>query len=620
MVPMRVRRTRYIIIAVVLCLLIWQTHRSSWIPDPYDSSISEHFQTELQMNHGENIPKIEAVRSSFDWASVEFAYPPAKEPTLPTKIANKKGQTKALPKVQHKFKKESAHARDIRRKRQGEVKKVFKKAWASYRRFAWGKDALKPISGDFVDQFSGWAATLVDSLDTLWIMGLKDEFYEAVSAVAKINFGNSTGHSVNTFETNIRYLGGLIAAYDLSGQKALLVKAVEVGDLLYAGFNTPNNMPVDMIPFQAAKGGQGLQCEQSVVSASPGTISLEFTRLSQITGDNKYYAAVSKISNLLYREQNHTRLPGMWPMFISMASEDVISGNVFTIGGNADSLYEYLPKTHFLLGGLDSKYETMSRVFMNTAADHLFFRPMLPPERDADILVSGNVDIDADGIPVLDPESEHLSCFIGGLFALGGKLLQNETHVAMGEKLARGCAYAYHAMPTGMMPERYNMIICPSGKLAAKCPWNKQAWEEGIAKRSEYRPHLPQGYTTAKDPRYILRPEAIESVFVLYRITGKAEWQDHAWSMFEAVANGTATEYANAAVLDVTLPASEQGIQPEDKWKGDGVPGLKKEDYMESFWLAETLKYFYLVFSAPDLVSLDEWVLNTEAHPFRLHH
>jgi mannosyl-oligosaccharide alpha-1,2-mannosidase len=44
---------------------------------------------------------------------------------------------------------------------------------------------------------------------------------------------------------------------------------------------------------------------------------------------------------------------------------------------------------------------------------------------------------------------------------------------------------------------------------------------------------------------------------------------------------------------------------------------LLQEDYMESFWLAETLKYFYLVFSPPDLISLDDYVLNTEAHPFR---
>ena len=205
-------------------------------------------------------------------------------------------------------------------------------------------------------------------------------------------------------------------------------------------------------------------------------------------------------------------------------------------------------------------YEKMSRPFMETARKYLFFRPMLPDE--ADILISGNVDVDNDGNPSLDPESEHLSCFIGGLFALGGRIFENEGYVKIGEKLARGCMYAYSAMPTGMMPERYNMVICKDYK---DCPWDEELWDEQKAKRVQYLPHLPKGFTTAKDPRYILRPEAIESVFVLYRITGKSDFQEAAWDMFQAIAKGTETPYANAAVLDVTKKADK----------------LPQEDYME---------------------------------------
>ncbi|KAK8930092.1 Mannosyl-oligosaccharide 1,2-alpha-mannosidase MNS1 [Metarhizium anisopliae] len=106
--------------------------------------------------------------------------------------------------------------------------------------------------------------------------------------------------------------------------------------------------------------------------------------------------------------------------------------------------------------------------------------------------------------------------------------------------------------------------------------------------------------------RYIRRPEAIESVFYLYRITGaKAFFKDTAWDMFTAINNGTRTDYANAAVLDVIVARYP----------------LPKMDSMEaslSFWLAKTLKYFYLVFSTPDVISLDEDVLNTEAHHFRI--
>jgi mannosyl-oligosaccharide alpha-1,2-mannosidase len=545
------------------------------------------------MNDPAGFPNITTKKSSFDWSSVDFTYPPKLTPKLPAPVAKR-------PRIQHRFKADSKDVAAIQNQRRKKVKKAFGRSWASYKRRAWMKDALKPISGDFVDQFSGWAATLVDSLDTLWIMGLRDEFYEAVEAVATIDFGISTTTTVNTFETCIRYLGGLLAAYDLSGHDALKEKAIEVGDLLYAGFNTENRMPVDFIDFDVAKNGSGLTVEPHVVSASPGTITLEFSRLSQITGDDKYYAAVSQVMDVFHHGQNDTKLPGMWPMYVSMAGKDVVSGHQFSIGGNADSLYEYLPKAHALLGSADAssqKYEAMARTFMDTAIRSLFFQPMIP--EGYDILISGNCDVLENG-PHLDPESEHLSCFIGGLYALGGRLFDSKEYLDIGAKLARGCAYAYRSFPTGMMPERYNMAMCPGSDRFAYCPWNETHFAAEASKRPEYKSHLPKGFTTAKDPRYILRPEAIESVFILWRITGDSWWREVAWDMFEAVAKATETPYANAAVLDVTVLGSE------------------KEDYMESFWLAETLKYFYLCFADTDLISLDEFVLNTEAHPFRL--
>jgi mannosyl-oligosaccharide alpha-1,2-mannosidase len=84
----------------------------------------------------------------------------------------------------------------------------------------------------------------------------------------------------------------------------------------------------------------------------------------------------------------------------------------------------------------------------------------------------------------------------------------------------------------------------------------------------------------------------------MYRITGDVHWREVGWHMFLAVDRHTSTKYGNSAIDDVTKLA----------------PTLNDE--MESFWLAETLKYFYLLFETEDVVSLDKWVLNTEAHPF----
>jgi mannosyl-oligosaccharide alpha-1,2-mannosidase len=95
------------------------------------------------------------------------------------------------------------------------------------------------------------------------------------------------------------------------------------------------------------------------------------------------------------------------------------------------------------------------------------------------------------------------------------------------------------------------------------------------------------------------RPEAIESVWYMYRITGDSTWQDKGWNMFTSIINATSTVYGHSAIMDVTRDTPYQ------------------VDEMESFWLAETLKYFYLLYSPPNIISLDEWVLNTEAHPFK---
>jgi mannosyl-oligosaccharide alpha-1,2-mannosidase len=89
----------------------------------------------------------------------------------------------------------------------------------------------------------------------------------------------------------------------------------------------------------------------------------------------------------------------------------------------------------------------------------------------------------------------------------------------------------------------------------------------------------------------------------MYRITGDKVYREKAWNMFQSIQNITETKLGNAAVSDITAIGH------------DGLP--PKDDRMESFWLAETLKYFYLIFSDPSLISLDQFVFNTEAHPFR---
>ena len=156
--------------------------------------------------------------------------------------------------------------------------------------------------------------------------------------------------------------------------------------------------------------------------------------------------------------------------------------------------------------------------------------------------------------------------------------------------------------------QRRRARALPCGTVQHVFEWSEEAWHAAIpslpsdaaaAAKNIREKRLAKGFTSYPDRKYLLRPEAIESVFMLYRLTGDTEWMDKGWRMFEAIERITRTSMAASAVDDVTKSKP------------------MKIDSMESFWLAETLKYFYLLFSNWDVVSLDEWVLNTEAHPFK---
>jgi mannosyl-oligosaccharide alpha-1,2-mannosidase len=252
--------------------------------------------------------------SPIEWVAQteHFPVPSGSTIALPT------GSPKPIPKLQAKFEKESDAVRADRIKKRDAVKEAFLHAWTGYKEKAWGKDELMPMSGGFKNPFNGWGATLIDSLDTMWIMGLKDEFEEALTMVAKVNFKTSSRADIPIFETTIRYLGGLLGAYDVSDGKyrVLLDKAVELGDIMMGSFDTPNRMPDTFYQWKPAFASQPHRASTRVVLAELGSLALEFTRLAQLTKEPRYYDAIARITDALEEWQNHTRLPGMWPTFV----------------------------------------------------------------------------------------------------------------------------------------------------------------------------------------------------------------------------------------------------------------------------------------------------------------
>lgn len=344
---------------------------------------------------------------------------------------------------------------------------------------------------------------------------------------------------------------------------------------------------------------------------------------------------MQRISDLFESSQNQTKLPGLWPVTVNLQTPDLTQDSAFTIGGMADSAFEYLPKNWLLHQGRLDQSRTMYLTALEAMKTWLIFEPLVPPSTDAlarpaplmlgSMHVGGNA---ANSLKNFDPQGQHLTCFAAGMFALAARALSatqpassTAGDLELGVRVAEGCLWSYGATTSGLGPELYRTYPCRRGLDAVTkgdaadwagargdCTWSRSGWLAGLAMQQggdkdweqfagEQR--LREGFTQVTDPRYILRPETIESLFVLYRITGDAAYQDQAWRMFEAMVRHCRTEWAFAALADVTRERPPQF------------------DSMESFFTAETLKYYYLIFAEPGLVSLDEYVLNTEAHPFR---
>lgn len=260
----------------------------------------------------QELPIFSAVPTTIHWERQVEHFPVPTESLIPLPT----GAPASIPKIQHVFNDETPDAKINREKRQKKVREEFQKAWNGYKTYAWLHDELSPASGKFRDPFCSWAATLVDSLDTLWIMGLQEEFEEAARAVDLIDFTTSPRSDIPVFETTIRYLGGLLAAYDVSGgiYRNLLDKAVELADILMGAFDTPNRMPVLFYRWKPTFASQPHRASQRSNLAELGSLSMEFTRLAQLTKDPRYYDAVARVTNALSEWQDRgTKLDGVFP-------------------------------------------------------------------------------------------------------------------------------------------------------------------------------------------------------------------------------------------------------------------------------------------------------------------
>ncbi|XP_032433793.1 mannosidase, alpha, class 1B, member 1b [Xiphophorus hellerii] len=439
------------------------------------------------------------------------------------------------------------------------VREAFRHAWKGYKEYAWGHDELRPVSRSYSEWF-GLGLTLIDALDTMWILELKQEFEEAREWVAsELTFNKNV--DVNLFETTIRILGGLLSTYHLTGDSLFLDKAKDIGSRLMPAFNTQSKIPYSDVNIGKGTAHPPRWTSDSTV-AEVTSIQLEFRELSRLTQEPQYQAAVAEVMNQVHKLEG--KLDGLVPMFINTNSGQFTHQGIYTLGARADSYYEYLLK-QWIQGGkkenqfLEDYLQAIEGVKKN----------LLQKSSPNGLVFVGELSHGQ-----FSPKMDHLVCFLPGTLALGAHNGLPADHMDLAKELMHTCYQMYVQMETGLSPEivHFNM-------------------HQGSIRDIDVKP---------ADRHNLLRPETVESLFYLYRFTKDRKYQDWGWKILQnfnkytKVSSGGYTSINN--VCDPDYPS------PRDK--------------MESFFLGETLKYFYLLFSEDaDLISLDKYVFNTEAHP-----
>lgn len=217
-------------------------------------------------------------------------------------------------------------------------------AWLGYKHYAWGHDELRPLSRKPRDWYGkSLLMTPVDALDTLLLMGLKDEAGDARNLIdAKLDFDQDL--RVKGFEINIRLLGGLLSGYQLTGDPKLLALAKDLGDRLLPAFDTPTGMPYQFVNLKTHKADGAVSNPAEI-----GTYLLEFGVLSRLTKNPVYYAKAKAASTALFDRRSKLGLVGSGINVETGKWTDRSSH----ISGGIDSYYEYLLKASLLFDDAD---------------------------------------------------------------------------------------------------------------------------------------------------------------------------------------------------------------------------------------------------------------------------
>jgi mannosidase alpha-like ER degradation enhancer 2 len=415
------------------------------------------------------------------------------------------------------------------------TKAEFLHAWHGYEKYATGFDELQPISRTGKNWHKGQTLlmTPVDALDTMLVMGLKDEAKKTIALINR-DLRFDVDIEVKNFEITIRLLGGLLSAHQMTGDKKLLAKAVDLGNRLLPVFNSPTGMPYMFVNLKTGKTNGAVSNPAEI-----GTLVLEFGILSKFTGNPVYFTKAKKALVALYeRRDPKTGLVGQG---INVETGDWTNRSSH-VGGAIDSYYEYLAKCARLFD--DAECAAMTKDALRSMNQYL-----------------------ADETT--------------------GSLWYGAADMSTGERTRTRFGSLHAFLPSVLA---YTGDIDRARRLqdSAFRMWTLHGIEPESLDYKEMR------VTSAG---YELRPEIAESAYYLAHYTKDPKYVGMGATILNDLIRHCRTDAGYTVLKDVTTK--------------------EKGDLMHSFFLAETLKYLYLIFR-PEALDFDKVTFNTEAHPLRL--
>lgn len=464
-----------------------------------------------------------------------------------------------------------AYSESLRLHMLEEARKMFQFGYDCYLKYAFPKDELNPIlctgrgpdyenpsNVNINDVLGDYSLTLIDALDTLAIMGNTTEFKRAVKLIMD-NVSFDTDNTVQVFEANIRILGSLLSAHMLIKDPRQLF-----GDLTPEGYNNDLlHLAHDLagrllpafentrtgLPFPRVNLRYGVPSDVSThtCTAGAGSLLLEFGMLSRLLKDPVYEGVARRAVRALWNlRANNTGLLGN---VIDVQSGEWI-GQMSGVGAGLDSFYEYLLKSYIIFGE-----ETDFQMFNETY--HIIKRYMRKGRPHCNRGCGEH------------PLYVNVNMLDGSTLTLWIDSLQaafSGVQVLMGDIEEAICSHAlFYSIwrRFGALPERFN--------------WQRISPDLSF---------------------YPLRPELIESTYLLYQATKNPFYLHVGQEIIESLNNYTRVQCGYATIHNV-----------QDK---------SLEDRMESFFLSETCKYLYLLFDVDNPVNkmASHYLFTTEGHIF----